>query len=135
MTDIESIRFIFGYWQTIMASPRSRLDLKREMAIRCRLKDGFSVEDLCQAIRGCACSEFHMGINDRKTEYNSVTLICRDSDHVERFMLMGETADRLLANIAERKEQVQVELPPPPSPDQIARAREMMKTVKLRRVA
>ena len=136
MTDIESIRFIFDYWQKIMAHPKSRLDIKRETAIRSRLKDGFTAEDICQAIRGCACSEFHMGVNERRTEYNSITLICRDSDHIEKFMSFGETADRLIADIAERKEQVQVqELPPPPSAEQIARAREMMKTVKLRRVA
>jgi hypothetical protein len=124
---------VWSYWQTIMASPRSKLDVKREKSIRDRLNDGYSVEDLMLACRGCAVSEFHQGVNDRKCQYNSITLICRDADHLERFMGMGETADRLLAQMVERAERPVnqlPDLPAPPSPEQIARARELMRSVK-----
>lgn len=51
-----------------------------------RLKEGFSVEDLVQAIEGCHVSPFHCGENDRQTKYQSLELIVRNGSQVSKFI-------------------------------------------------
>ncbi len=77
---------VFKCWQDTMGKPRARLDRKRRKLINDRLADGYSVEDICLAIRGCSQSPFHMGKNDSGKRYDSIELICRDAEHVEQFM-------------------------------------------------
>jgi Helix-turn-helix domain len=80
------VRQVFDHWKTRLNHPKARLDEKRKRAVRGRLADGFSVEDLKTAIDGCRSSPFHQGGNDRGQVYDSLTLICRDAEHVERFI-------------------------------------------------
>lgn len=87
-----AIAEVFDFWRESMESPRSRLDRKREKAIRDRLKDGYAVEDIQLAIMGCRSSDFHMGQNDRGTRFCSIDLICRDAEHLDRFIELGEKA-------------------------------------------
>jgi hypothetical protein len=82
----EAVRAVFDCWQAVMGHPRAILDAKRAKAVAARLKDGFSVEALCEAVRGCKASEFHQGANDRRTVYDDLTLICRDAAQVEKFI-------------------------------------------------
>ena len=79
-------RTVFEYWQMRMGSPRSKLDQKRRRKIKQRLLDGYSAQDLIDAIEGCALSDFHMGKNDRSSVYNDIELICRDACHVDKFI-------------------------------------------------
>ena len=44
------------------------------------------MEQLCQAVQGCALTPFNMGHNDRGERYDSLGLILRDSDHIDRFI-------------------------------------------------
>jgi hypothetical protein len=81
-----SVAVVFGHWKLAMKSPRSKLDEKRRRAIAARLAQGFTVDDLKRAIDGCAGDPFSMGQNDRHTKFNTIGLICRDAEHVERFM-------------------------------------------------
>lgn len=66
------------------------MDDARRKAIRGRLRDGYSVEDLCDAISGCRLSDFHMGQNDRRQSYCDISLICRDAQHVDQFIELYE---------------------------------------------
>jgi hypothetical protein len=70
--------------------PRARPDKKERLLIGERLADGYSVEDLCQAIDGCHLSSFHCGQNDRHTKYQSLGLIMRSSSHVLKFIEIYE---------------------------------------------
>jgi len=79
-------REVFDFWREAASHPKSLLSRKRSAAIRSRLKDGFSVDDLCRAVRGCLKSPHNMGKNDRGEVYDDIELICRDVEHVERFM-------------------------------------------------
>lgn len=138
MVTAEQIEQVFSYWQTLMGHKRSKLDIRRQRVIRDRILDGYTIEDLQQAIRGCAVDPWHMGENERREVFDSITMILRDSDHVDKFIGKGEIADKLLAKLQERTETQasQSELPvAPPTPEQIARARQLMKSVGLRRVA
>lgn len=72
--------------------PRSRPDKKTRGKILDRLRDGYTVQDLKDAIAGCHESDFHNGKNDRNTKYQSLGLIMRDSDHVDKFIQIFEEA-------------------------------------------
>jgi len=77
---------IFQHWQKIMNHPRAKLDKKRETKIAQALKLGYSIDDLKQAINGCANTPFNMGQNDRLQRYDDLELILRDASHIDRFI-------------------------------------------------
>ena len=77
---------IFGYWQKVMDSPRSKLDARRTKSIRAALALGYTAHEIGQAIRGCSQTPHNMGANDRGEKYNDVTLILRDAAHIDRFI-------------------------------------------------
>jgi hypothetical protein len=133
---------VFEHWKTIMGHSRARLDMARARVIKARLKDGYTLEDLCLAIDGCGASSFHMGENDRNTTYDAITLILRDADHVDRFMQLGERAHQVVQQANERQKQEEEQRAEaanfkPRTAEEIARARQMLKSagIRLRRVA
>jgi hypothetical protein len=77
---------LFNYWQEKMNHPRAKLDKKRGNVIKNALQLGYSVVDLKQAIDGCAKTQFNMGQNDKRQVYDDISLILRDSEHIERFI-------------------------------------------------
>lgn len=85
---------IFHYWQQVMHHPRAKLDHKRERVIKHALQLGYSIDDLKQAIDGCASTPFNMGQNDRKQRYDDLELILRDASHIDRFI--SNTAAKLI---------------------------------------
>lgn len=74
---------------------RPKFTRDRRRKIEARLREGYGVTDLKQAIDGCAASDFHMGRdpnNDLRSGgrlFNSIDLICRNGEHVDRFMEMA----------------------------------------------
>ena len=86
LTDVEQV---FQHWQQVMDHPGAKLDAKRKRAIQARLKDGYLVEHLTQAIDGCRSSEWYMGKNDRQQRYDDIELICRDAGKVDSFMALA----------------------------------------------
>jgi hypothetical protein len=81
---------VFAYWQQAMNHQQAKLDAKRDKAIKGRLKDGYTVEQLCKAVDGCKLSPHHMGHNDTRTIYDDIELICRDGPRVDKFMALVE---------------------------------------------
>jgi len=81
---------LFAYWQRAMAHPQAKLDAKRERNIKARLKDCYTVEQLCKAVDGCKLSPHHMGQNDTRTVYDDIELICRDGPRVDKFIALVE---------------------------------------------
>jgi len=81
---------VFGYWvQATGRGSRTKLTTKRRKAVASRLKEGYTADDLRQAIDGCAGSAFHQGQNDQQTKYDDLVLICRDGEHVEQFQRLA----------------------------------------------
>jgi uncharacterized phage protein (TIGR02220 family) len=95
------IREVFAYWQTKLDKPRSRLTDRRRDAIRARLSDGYTVDDIKLAIDGIHKSKWHNGDNDRGMEFNDVELVCRTGEHVERFQALA-TRRRAPVNVRQR---------------------------------
>lgn len=82
----DTIDGIFRYWQTVMNHPKSVLSEKTIKLIKARLKEGFTPELLREAIDGCSKTPHNMGMNERSTRYDSLDLILRDGENVNRFV-------------------------------------------------
>lgn len=83
----DSVRAIFDYWQSVMGKANgTRLTSGRRDKIKARLKEGYTEDQIKQAITGCSKSEFHMGKNDQGIRYNDIDLICRNGQKVEQFI-------------------------------------------------
>lgn len=92
------IERLFAVWQDVMDKPRAKLDSKRQQRLRWGLLN-YTEKECEYAIRGCSTSSFHMGQNSRGKAFNDISLIFRDSDHVEDFMdeyKKGQTAAQAL---------------------------------------
>jgi hypothetical protein len=74
--------------------PGAKLDDRRKRTISARLRDGYTVEVLKQAIDGCKRSSFHMGENDRNTVYDSLDLILRNAEKVDGFVELATNKHR-----------------------------------------
>lgn len=77
---------VFAHWQHVMNHPRARLDRRRENKIAQALKLEYTVEELKQAVDGCAKTPYNMGKNDSGQTFDDIGLILRDAEHIERFM-------------------------------------------------
>ncbi len=77
---------IFGLWKVTFSHDKAKLDDKRKKRIRSALTLGYSVEDLCNAIKGCSMSPYHMGDNANGQRYDSLDLILRDAEKIDQFL-------------------------------------------------
>lgn len=98
---IDQTTKVFNHWRQVMGKPRAKFDAKRKRAVAARLKDGYSVADLCMAIDGCKASPWHQGGNDRKTIYDDLELICRTAANVDRFTSIRAIERRNAAEVDE----------------------------------
>ncbi len=89
-----TVREVFEYWRETMNHPQAKLTPERERAVSARLRDGYTVEQIKQAIDGCGRSPFHRGENDRQQRYDDLTLICRNGAKLESFIERGGTHEK-----------------------------------------
>jgi len=89
-TDSEQIQEVFSFWKETMNHSKTTLSQKRKTAIKSRLKEGFTVEEIKQAVRGCKLSPHHQGQNESGAIYDDIELICRTDDKLRRFMRYAE---------------------------------------------
>lgn len=82
---------VFEYWKQVLNHPKAKLGDERERAVKARLAQGYTVDDLKRAVDGCAVTPHNMGQNDRGEVYDDLELICRDGGQVERFMRNAES--------------------------------------------
>jgi hypothetical protein len=94
--DSKSITKIFEYWKTLMQHPQAQLDPKRKKLIANALSLGYSLEGLCEAIRGCSITPHNQGHNDRGQRYDGLHIILRDSDQIDRFIHNAKHPPRVL---------------------------------------
>lgn len=80
------IKEIFEFWKTTMSlNGNTILTNERKARIKDRLKQGYTIERIKNAIVGCSVSPHHCGQNDTRTVYNDIELICRTGAKVEFF--------------------------------------------------
>lgn len=85
-TSSSAVRDVFVYWQSVMGKPGAILTPKRDKAVTAALKLGYTVDQIKSAIDGCKRSPFHMGVNDQRTVYDDLELICRNGENIEKFI-------------------------------------------------
>jgi len=88
----DNVNAVIAHYKTY--HPRARPGTKEKELIAARFRDGYSVDDLTQAIDGCHKSAFHCGDNDRGAKYQSLSLIVRDSAHVLNFIELSRPKKR-----------------------------------------
>lgn len=107
--DRDVVAEVFAYWQKTMNSPGSKLDDKRRKAIANALKL-YEPRQVCEAILGCSRSAWHMGENDRHRKFNSLDLILRSADNIDKFAEMASKRATGAESIEERNARILAEL-------------------------
>lgn len=82
---------VWECWRQECRHPRAVLTRTRRRLIEARLKD-YPAGRLQAAILGCSRSPWHRGENERRIRYDSLELILRDAEHIERFESMHKGA-------------------------------------------
>mgnify|MGYP003639289470 CR=1 FL=1 len=79
---------LFKYWCDVMGKnlSTSKLTSKRDKAIKGRLKEGYTFDQIKAAIDGCRNDPWSMGHNDRQKSFNDIELICRTGEKLEGFI-------------------------------------------------
>lgn len=79
------IQEVFEFWKvTFNKRSNTVLDKNRKTKIQARLKEGYAVQDIKQAILGCSKSEYHI-----QGGYTDIELICREASKLDRFIEMS----------------------------------------------
>lgn len=87
----QSVKCVIEHYRSLhprsaMLGPKSR----EWKLIEARLREGFTVNDLIDAIDGNHRSPFHAGDNEHGRKYHSLDLIFRDASRVQQFMEVPE---------------------------------------------
>lgn len=92
----DEVDAVWAHWQACSTkasgkSPRSKLDATRRTKILTRIRDGYSVEDICRGIDGCWSSEHHA-----TNGFTDIELICRNSVKLDAFIAKAAPASKPL---------------------------------------
>lgn len=82
MSTSSTVLGLFEHWKTAFKHPKASLDAKRKKAIAAALK-AYGEEDLRNSMSGYLNSPHHMGKNSTNTVYDEITLLLRDSAHID----------------------------------------------------
>lgn len=86
---------VFKHWQQTLGHPQAMLDAQRRKRIRQALASGYSVAQLCEAIRGCSTTPHNMGENEQGQRYDGLHVILRNADQIDRFIRNAHNPPRL----------------------------------------
>jgi len=92
----KQVRQVFDHWVRVRGKDPKRVQLTtdRKRKIEARLRERYSVADICAAIDGVARSPHHCGENDTGQVWDDLTLICRSGSKLEMFRDMQEPRTR-----------------------------------------
>jgi len=95
------IQTVYTYWRKHHPKAKASLPSKDPAyrKVRDRLADGYTVEELQRAIDGCHHTPFNLGENDRGEKHLGLELICRDADHVTRFIENADNPPKGKSNV------------------------------------
>lgn len=82
------VRKVFSHWVRATGKQANvKLTPERRQKIQARLRDGYTLLDMTEAIDGCAGSDFHMARGEYAggTKYDDLTLILRNGSKLEWF--------------------------------------------------
>tara|TARA_R110001599_G_scaffold339851_1_gene559738 strand:- start:29058 stop:29873 length:816 start_codon:yes stop_codon:yes gene_type:complete len=76
---------VFDFWCSTMGKQKSAFSKARKKNVVDRLKEGYSVEEIKQAIVHCSTTPHNMGYNENRKVYDDLELICRSPEKLEQF--------------------------------------------------
>lgn len=76
-------RELFGYWQERCGHQKAKATPERLRAIRARLRDGYTPDQIRRAVDGAAVGAY---VDDRGKRHDDLTLICRNGSKLEDFI-------------------------------------------------
>jgi hypothetical protein len=79
----DEIGELFAYWQRQCGHPDAKLGADRRRKIAARLREGFTAEQIRQAIDGAARGAF---VNEAGRRFDDIELICRNATKLESFI-------------------------------------------------
>lgn len=80
---------VFNFWRERVGYAQAKPTDTRRRKVFARLRNGYTVGDIKDAIVGCAQSEFHSGANGSGRRYDDLELICRNDTKLEQFIALG----------------------------------------------
>lgn len=83
---VEEIIVVFDFWKSTLCHTRAKLDDSRKKSISKAIELGYTVDDCKDAISGCSMTPFNMGGNPQGQKYDSLDLIFRTADKIDRFI-------------------------------------------------
>lgn len=92
-------------WQRACGHPRSPLTPRRVRMLSDRLREGYTVDDLCRAAQAVGADAWHRGENDRHRRFDSLEVIFRDAGQLDKALALtgpkaASKADEVSARFA-----------------------------------
>lgn len=89
----DACRKVFEFWQSDLGHKSAKFDRKRKARINALLKTGFTVRELCLAIRGAKRDKWLMGTDPKSPRaYTGIEHVLRDAEQVERLIILSGAA-------------------------------------------
>lgn len=86
----DAARALFDYWRERCGHPQAKLTDDRRRKLRARLQEGYTHEQIREAIDGAAVGAF---VNDDGHRFDDLELICRTGSKLESFMARAQVGD------------------------------------------
>lgn len=89
----QDINTVFLFWKnTFNKDNRTLLKGNRETAIKGRLKEGYSVDEIKKAILNVSSSDYHISKG-----YTDIELICRNQVNLDKYLALGGAIPQVVA--------------------------------------
>lgn len=85
-SQVEEANEIFDFWQLRLNKVNVKFSKARRAKVFARLSEGYSVEDIKQAILGCTGSPRHQGEHECGQKLDDLSMICANRIQLERFI-------------------------------------------------
>lgn len=92
--DSALVRLVFDCWREVHKHPDAKLVSDRRAKIQARLRDGYTGEQLCAAIRAAKLDPFLMGENDRHKVYDDLASLLKTGSKVEYLLKLSADGGR-----------------------------------------
>ena len=76
---------LVSYWMEIMGKQKRPVISEERRLLLCEAIHDYGLDYCKEAVLGCSYSDFHMGSNKQNITYNSLELIFRNTENIERF--------------------------------------------------
>lgn len=83
---------IFAYWRTVAGKSGAQFTAERRGKVRTRLREGYSVAKIKQAIDYVCNNPWHTGANPEGKKYVDLDLICRNATQLEKYIDQAQDA-------------------------------------------